>query len=446
MPPGETQLSLVNELLTDVPYNGYVLSFDLPVPRSTLRALIAEKEPFEGVLNVGRMAAGETGMCLIAAEGGRVTHAALIQKIRSYRASLGSPVRLLDFVEVKPVTLARLARMSSVDLPAVAASASGKEGRPLGPTAWAAVFTALRRVNPDRAEALAQLEARCRRLQKQRRDDSVEIMVMERDAIGLVLDFAQHDRPRLLAEEFPLDVQNPRPALALGRRRNVNEEELLARDMEVFHDWVRFPELESKRNSVSFETEGSRVTVVYAHRNEFEDTAGVDLIYFHDRFNSFVMVQYKKVRREGPSEALAYRFGGSYEDEMERMQRLKSHALLNQELRHLNDFRLHGGAFYFKLCDPLNERISPRDLVPGFYFPLDYWEYVLGSGQATGKRGGRVIAPKQHRYLNNTLFVDLVRDGWIGSVSRDLRDLDALVEESLAEGRSVIGARKTPKR
>lgn len=44
------------------------------------------------------------------------------------------------------------------------------------------------------------------------------------------------------------------------------------------------------------------------------------------------------------------------------------------------------------------------------------------------------------RYLRNTQFAELVRDGWIGTRTASTRDLTELVVEALDGGRSVTAA------
>jgi|GEM_PF-1953854 len=446
MTADSAQLSMEDDLVPAGGYRGYVLAFDIDLHQKTFTGKITRGEPFQTIFNLGRLEVDETGMCLIStADPAHVSHAALIRKVRGREATLGSNVRVSEYVRLAPgpVSLRRLSRLSGVSLTDSVAASSARPGRAVEMPGWTAVLAALAKLAPESAAEVAALDARCRRMQRERRTHGLEIMAMQRDAVGLVLDFTGLDRAEILQNQMPMNPGEPRPALDLLRRRTVREEDLLARDMKVFGDWLRLDQLESKRNVVHFQQKGgATVTVFSAHRNELEETTGVDLIYFHDRFNSFVMVQYKRVKLDKEGRNGVYRFDGSYEDEIERMRRLRRHALLNQDRTSLNDYRLHGDAFYFKLCDPLDIPISPRDLVPGTYFPLELWDWLLQNGFGVGKRKGRALHPEGVRNLNNTLFVNLVRDGWVGSVSRGVQDLDALVEESLAEGRSVIGARK----
>lgn len=445
MTADETQLSMADDLLPPGSYRGYVLSSDIPLHQERFADVIRRGVPLQSIFDVGHLEPGETGMCLISTDQVHVSHAALIRKLRGRRATLGDNVRVSEYVQLRPhpVSLERLGLLSGLALADAAATSSGRPGRAVEMPGWNAVLRALDELAPGSIREVAELDARCRRLQRERRTHGLEIMAMQRDAVGLVLDIAGFDRAEILQNRFPVDPQAPRPALDLVRRRTVREDDLLARDMKVFSDWVRVDRLESKRNVVQFQQpSGATVSVFSAHRNELEDTTGVDLIYFHDQFRSFVMVQYKRVRINEARQTAVYRFDGSYEKELESMQRLRGHLLLNRECTELTDFRLHGEAFYFKLCDPLDRPISPRDLVPGTYFPLDLWEWLLQNGFGVGPRGGKALNPARVRNLNNTLFVHLVRDGWVGSVSRRVRDLESLVEESLAEGRSVIGGRR----
>ena len=78
------------------------------------------------------------------------------------------------------------------------------------------------------------------------------------------------------------------------------------------------------------------------------------------------------------------------------------------------------------------------------YIPFDYWNVLLTSPQTKGKRGGLQITYENvGRYLNNTFFVNLVKDGGIGSPAQANSQLSQLIKAGLEGKRSVVFAIET---
>ena len=68
-----------------------------------------------------------------------------------------------------------------------------------------------------------------------------------------------------------------------------------------------------------FEESGNQLTVINVNRTDVEHALGVDLVYYSHRFASFVLVQYKRMRRESGQNV--YR-RPSLKHELERMRAL----------------------------------------------------------------------------------------------------------------------------
>jgi hypothetical protein len=84
-------------------------------------------------------------------------------------------------------------------------------------------------------------------------------------------------------------------------------------------------------------------------------------------------------------------------------------------------------------------------MIKGMYIPLDYWEMLLESPDITGPRGGkRITYDNVGRYFNNTLFIDLMQSGWIGSTSYDKAVISEVIRAAIAGDRSLILAAKRP--
>jgi hypothetical protein len=221
------------------------------------------------------------------------------------------------------------------------------------------------------------------------------------------------------------------------------EDQMLAHDAGVFGDWERLKP--AHVGTVTFRKGRERLTVTNVNRHLVERTLGVDLFYYHYRYDSYVAVQYKRMRSGGGGPV--FRLSDeTYEKELRRMRRYEE-VLRGASRRlpfELKDFRLHPGTAYFKLCP--GEPISPTstDMIKGMYIPLEYWEALLGSPEIVGEQGGRGMTfDNVGRYFNNTLFIELVQAGWVGSSVGGTEVMTELIAAAL-EGDSVVLAALLP--
>ena len=80
------------------------------------------------------------------------------------------------------------------------------------------------------------------------------------------------------------------------------------------------------------------------------------------------------------------------------------------------------------------------------YLPLDYYEQLAVSDVTLGPKGGRVISyDNVGKWINNTLFVELMSGGWIGSRTLQTAWLSETLEAALSAKRSVVIAQETAK-
>ena len=179
------------------------------------------------------------------------------------------------------------------------------------------------------------------------------------------------------------------------------------------------------------------LTVVYADREPLEQLTGADLIYFHERYRSFVFVQYKVLGDDG------YRLDEQLQREIRRMEDLLMQAG-SPSIQQCADFRLHNNPFFLKLCPRIDFEPESSSLTKGMYIPLAYWNVLNSFGCLTGSRGGQVATFENvERYFTNTDFSTLVTKGWVGSDSTQSSILAPMIEETLRAGRAALYAFKT---
>lgn len=274
--------------------------------------------------------------------------------------------------------------------------------------------------------------------------------VFERDAVASALQTfgGSAFRKRVLRRAGP-PPKNPAVAPFLSQLREVSVRE----DPQITHDQSAFPGMEVARRDVIGSvvlTNGSEdLTILNCNRQPLEQTLGVDLIYYSHRYDSFVLVQYK--RMTDGNRGAEYRPGNdpSHDKELQRM--IAAEDVLGQLPKMTDtgttDFRLSGRPFYIKLCEPKAKAALDAGMVSGMYVPLDLWRSLLSSPEALGPKGGIVITWENCvRRFNNGEFTNLLRQGWIGSASGESKALSKIVEEVLSSGRMLVLAATTANR
>ncbi len=162
---------------------------------------------------------------------------------------------------------------------------------------------------------------------------------------------------------------------------------------------------------------------------------GVDVVYFNQTFRSFVLVQYKRMVRDGRREgggALWYRPDKNLASEMERMRRVDE--LFGGSA---GDYRLSSQACWVKLCDSWGRLEEPKELVKGMYLAREYFAELLRT--CKGPNGGtRLGYDNVPRHINNTMFAALVKDGWIGTRGTGTAELEEVARGVLANRRALV--------
>jgi hypothetical protein len=374
---------------------------------------------------------GQRLVALVSFDGGRTIDAAALLQRQHRAVTRKWVVRVSRFVWFESLAVAELKK----ELPSGVQDYFG--GRLQPPATGIRALEALGQLRPTVWEDLVALSRLTEPRPVVRRAGSA-IVAMEKDAVGLALDIAGLERAPIGDWTDPGDSAAVRPFLAGLARAQLREEQIVNWDVKVFGDWevVR----ENAIGSVEFERDGQTLTVVNVNRLAPERSMGVDLIYFHERYGAFVMVQYKRMLRETGSngeEMLIYRPDSSHAEEVARMDRIGS----SGQPAGPNDYRLHDGVCYLKLCNP--ETLDPyaTKLLPGFYLPLDYFKLLANSEVTRGPKGGRIFGYDNiegGRRLTNSLFVDLVQDAWVGSHGDLTAKLRPIVEFMVESGRSVF--------
>ncbi|WP_343499491.1 hypothetical protein [Achromobacter denitrificans] len=222
-------------------------------------------------------------------------------------------------------------------------------------------------------------------------------------------------------------------------------------DQLIAHDAATFPGTDSIRHTAIgavFASGNRKLEVFNVNRTAVEHALGVDLLYLNEPFGAWTMIQYKCMEpaKDTPGASAVYRPDERFDAELTRMIEFRN---AMEDKWTIADgkcmYRLSGDGFFFKLCARIQLEVLSEALLPGMYLAREHVQAILADPAAFGPRGGRQITfENTARHLSNTLFAELLRDGWIGTRGVSSAQVADLVGTSLSSGRAVVVARAKP--
>jgi hypothetical protein len=233
------------------------------------------------------------------------------------------------------------------------------------------------------------------------------------------------------------NVQSARSILDLLDAQPIAERSIIEHDARIFESL-----LAGNSGSGRFPTSGGREVRTYvADGTPIETATGVDLLIYQERYDSFLMLQYKGMYHNSVVPGWSYRVDGSNLDQqLAAMTSIRLAMPAATMCGPIRDQRLNDEPFYFKFCE--RTRASARDdsLVAGITISAPHLEHFLNQSEATSEGHGRRVGYKNcPRYLNNSEFVALARAGWIGCRT-PTSGLIASILSARSEGRAAIYA------
>ncbi len=241
----------------------------------------------------------------------------------------------------------------------------GLEARyPIPHGAFEELVNALSRSNQALPAQIEELQALAR-VSANEVSDTLSLVLEQRDAVALGLEIAGIDSRTALPRA--VTARDPAPFLQGLEGATTSEASIVrTHDATIFGDWI--PE-DSGRFDVWRYTDpvdsARKVTVLYTDKERLEQVTGTDLIYFRENDPGYVLVQYKRMKREPTQDV--YRPDKQLDDEIARM---KAMGVVQSAPASLGEWRLSAEPFYIKLVDPSVTRPSGNRLAQGMYFPL----------------------------------------------------------------------------
>lgn len=271
-------------------------------------------------------------------------------------------------------------------------------------------------------------------------EDPWQVVAEEKDAVDTALKLVGHLGTSLADRD--ITVIQPAPFLKLLGSHALEDSQIQL-DAEAFGGFERLRA--DARGARIFRDTRTRsiVTVINVNRTRIETTTGVDLVVYFDRFQSYLLVQYKRMRiRNGLASAAFWPSqDGNFEGELRAMLGMRS-GIVNAAALGPLDYRLSSDPFYFKFCRSDSFEPDRLGMVKGLYLPAADVDHFLRSTHSLGTQGGRRIDFEGlGRQFSNTLFVLLAQCGWIGSRSLGSSFIESYVDQALNERRSVTLAK-----
>jgi hypothetical protein len=291
----------------------------------------------------------------------------------------------------------------------------------------------LERMSASRARLIAELSPRER-----------ENLALQKETLSAALEIAGVGSEEVLAWT---------PALATERGSFLDglPEAHVREDVMLHADMMSLPGFEAIRDapyvaSRTFQSESNpdvRVTVVMANRLPLEEQTGADLIYYNERYRSFVMVQYKALEKGEKEHEFRWKDGDQFTDEIQRMDKLLEALERIEPDADPDGFRLSTNPFFLKFCSRIVFNPDDQGLFPGMYLPHGLWKMLAASTRLKGPRGGHLLTyGNVGRKLNGPEFVTLVAGSWVGTTITQSASLETMIRSVLESGRTVTFAVK----
>lgn len=426
-------------------YSGFCVIFDEEQRSDLLKERGAMDWNFSDVFSAPDWGFKKLEVCFLSFDGVNLDYVCLARRGNKV-ATAKYLVTFSDFVDLSEINIQELGENLSGNLRTnYARSTSGLGGR-IPPTTWNEVVKTVKEFRPDQAEAIDRI-LKLRLANKSiYSGHSAEIVALERDAVGMALDI--FDKTKVLRKDTlggwaPPEDKMP-PFLDGVDAIKLSEEQMLANDVSVFPEAVSL----QTRIGARFKVGETLLDVVYLNRSKVEKVLGIDLIYYNHKYDSYTLVQYKrmikeKLKDEDPESAV-YRPSGdkNFKLEMDRMKEFrKSFPDEWASPNNWDSYRLNGDGFFFKFCPSITLEAMSPSLTKGMYLPREYVESLLESDLTDGQKGGKLVSyDNVERHFNNTEFSQLVRDGWIGTRGVSSEEITKIMKESLSADRAVVYA------
>jgi hypothetical protein len=315
-----------------------------------------------------------------------------------------------------------------------------RAGGLLPPAAFRAVVDAMRELSPESRPVLDRFSAERQAMLDALPRSTRHSLALQKDSVATALALADMDRAAIQAWD-------PGRAAAVESFLDGLPSAVAREDAVLMADMMHVPGFDLVRSmpygAAVFANDRSRLSVVLTNHQPLEQRLGADLIYFNETYRAFAIVQYKMMEDRGSGAFFALP-NSQLQTEIARMEQTLATLDNASELSDPIGYRLVANPFFLKFCPRMIFEPDNMALSQGMYLPLDLWKLLEGSDALQGPRGGRRLTYENvGRYLENTSFIALVANGWLGSNLSATEAISTIVRDVLQTGRPLTVAVKT---
>lgn len=423
---------------------GYFISFE-PARRRILRDAARDRDKFSVELSIADWSVDAKEMFLVSLSDDKdaIDFAAFVRRKGGPHNTGGHNVEFSGFINLNSLHVSQLLGRLSPKARATVKEREGTRGRYFPPQAWGELMALIKEERPALVAELDAMWTRVVARDQPDREARIQKFAMQRDALGLSLDIA--GLSDLRRDEF----RKARPFGSAGDAqsfidlmdgRRVHERTLMENDRSLIEGAM------GERRPVSFSSGQRLLRVWIVDKEPIEKFAGIDLVVVNREYGSLLLLQYKCMEQEGASSKKHWRYrpDDKFHEQVALMRKTREAIeRLDGEIatERVQDIRLDKGVFYFKFCKRLPLSEQDGELGNGLVMSLDHTMSFLSSEEARGKEKGLYIGYENCvRYLSNTHFVDLARDGWIGGRAVGERHFRLIMGEFEAKNTSLMVA------
>jgi hypothetical protein len=413
--------------------------------------------PFTDALSIRDWPIGNTAIALLAFSEDTIDFVSIARK-RNQVVTAKNRIEFSSLVSLNSVPIIDIETRLSNNIKEHFIRASSGVGGVFPPKTWATLLDAIKAERPNIAEEIDRLLALLEFSEYRLVGETAEQLLQERDAIGIALDIFSGSnklRDRVLGEWAPREDElweineTEKTARYTSGSASVSSfikgipAQYIQEESAIQHDLFNWPGMTPMHQAgISvFESGERRLEVIYANRNALKHTLGVDLLYYNEPFQLFVLVQYKLMREEG--DEMVYRPDRQLHSELTLMQKFSTTHRTSVPISDHNQFGLNDDGFMLKLVPQKGLKPASGELIRGMYIPQEYMHFLLGEKGPKGKRGGsKITFDNAPRYMTNSQFTAFVHYGWIGTRGVQTTQIRTLLEQFYETGRAVILARE----
>lgn len=440
---------------------GLLVYFDEEQRRDLIREKIeGSYEPFTDAFSVHDWEIGQLSIALLCFSESTIDYIALAKKGKRVVTSKFR-IEFSGMVGLNAISVDKIESKLNQRIRKYFVKASRGTGGAIPEGTWFALIEAIKKERPYLAEEIDRLISLRRYSGFHLKGEVADVLLQEREALGISLEIFSGNnqlrdqvlsswapRGELISDIDEVELKATLTASTQGGssflsgipQRFIQEESAIQHDL---FNWDGMSAIHEAGISV-FEQGNRRLEVVYANRNSLERTLGVDLIYYHEPYDLFVLVQYKLMHEESGQMVFRPTNDKNLSDELKRMDDFYKSFQRKVAIQTNEEYRLNDDGFMMKLVPNKGLRPASGELIKGMYLPREYMHFLVGPTGPKGARGGSTItfegAP---RYLTNSQFALSVHEGWIGTRGEHSQAIKEMIKQYYESGRALLVAYET---